>query len=79
MFDSFDSDRDGKIDATELGSALAHFQYAGLSNHPIFFSTNVLSLRVAPHILDMVIKKYGESSSRSSHFPWSHMNPSSHK
>lgn len=28
MFDSFDEDRDGRIDATELGRALAHYQYA---------------------------------------------------
>jgi Ca2+-binding EF-hand superfamily protein len=28
MFDSFDVDRDGRIDATELGRALAHYQYA---------------------------------------------------
>jgi hypothetical protein len=28
MFDSFDGDRDGWIDATELGRALAHYKYA---------------------------------------------------
>jgi hypothetical protein len=27
MFDSFDGDRDGRIDATELGRALNHYQY----------------------------------------------------
>jgi Ca2+-binding EF-hand superfamily protein len=27
MFDSFDTDHDGKIDAIELGSALAHYEY----------------------------------------------------
>ena len=32
MFDSFDRDRDGMIDATELSRALAHYQYA---NSPI--------------------------------------------
>jgi Ca2+-binding EF-hand superfamily protein len=31
MFDSFDRDRDGRIDATELGSALRHYQYANFS------------------------------------------------
>jgi Ca2+-binding EF-hand superfamily protein len=35
MFDSFDTDGDGKIDAIELGSALAHYQYAiTFSDHP---------------------------------------------
>ena len=27
MFESFDSDSDGKIDAYELGRALAHYEY----------------------------------------------------
>jgi len=42
MFDSFDGDRDGRIDATELSRALAHYQ-----------------LHVGPHVLDMIVKKYG--------------------
>ena len=36
MFDSFDEDRDGRIDANELGRALAHYQYAEFSNHLVF-------------------------------------------
>jgi Ca2+-binding EF-hand superfamily protein len=38
MFDSFDEDRDGRIDATELSRALAHYQYA---NSPITSSSFV--------------------------------------
>jgi Ca2+-binding EF-hand superfamily protein len=34
MFDSFDIDRDGRIDAAELGQALAHYKYA---NSPTFW------------------------------------------
>jgi Ca2+-binding EF-hand superfamily protein len=37
MFDSFDTDRNGRIDATELVNALEHYRYARLSNHLIFF------------------------------------------
>ena len=37
MFDSFDTDRDGRIDASELGNALTHYKYARLSNNLVFF------------------------------------------
>jgi hypothetical protein len=37
MFDSFDEDRDERIDAAELGRALKHYKYARISNHPVFF------------------------------------------
>jgi Ca2+-binding EF-hand superfamily protein len=37
MFDSFDVNRDGRIDTNELGRALAHYEYARLSSHPVFF------------------------------------------
>jgi hypothetical protein len=49
-----------------LGHALARFQYARLSNHPHLLSLtgSLLSLRVAPRILHMAVKKYGESSGR---------------
>jgi len=47
MFDSFDEDRDGRIDATELGRALAYYQ-----------------IRIPPHILDTLVKKYGIIPSR---------------
>jgi Ca2+-binding EF-hand superfamily protein len=36
MFDSFDGDRDGRIDTAELGLALANYGYARLSNDPVF-------------------------------------------
>ena len=37
MFDAFDQDRNGRISITELGRALAKYQYARLSNRPVFF------------------------------------------
>lgn len=37
MFDSFDIDRNGWIDAVELGRALAYYKFARLSNHSTFF------------------------------------------
>jgi Ca2+-binding EF-hand superfamily protein len=48
MFDSFDFDHNGTIDATELDSVMAHYR-----------------LNVSTHILDQIVMKYGESSSRS--------------
>lgn len=36
MFDSFDENRDGIINTTELGHALANYGYARLSNHSVF-------------------------------------------
>jgi Ca2+-binding EF-hand superfamily protein len=36
MFDSFDLDGNGRIDANELGRALAHYQYAEFSDHFVF-------------------------------------------
>ena len=36
MFDSFDADRDGMIDATELGRALEHYKYANLTTSSFF-------------------------------------------
>lgn len=75
MFDSFDRDRDGRIDATELGRALAHYQYANSSTLLTSFITSALPrIRVAPHILVMLVKKYGKSGSQSVTSPWSYMN-----
>lgn len=61
MFESFDTDRDGRIDATELGSALGHYRYARFPSHPDFFTNGALfSIHVPPHILDRVVKKYSD-------------------
>lgn len=61
MFESFDIDRNGKIDADELGRALAHYEYvAPLNLPPIHFLMLSNSLRVGPRVLDLLIKKYGE-------------------
>ena len=40
MFESFDIDRNGKIDADELGRALAHYEYV---RHLVF--TDLLLIR----------------------------------
>jgi EF-hand domain len=37
MFDSFDFDHSGTIDATELDSVMAHYRYARLSIRPVVF------------------------------------------
>jgi Ca2+-binding EF-hand superfamily protein len=65
MFTSFDGDRDGKIDASELGRALAHYKYASLPTF-WFFSLlrSSLSLEVGPPILNLLMNKYGESNGR---------------
>jgi hypothetical protein len=44
MFELFDADRDGRIDADELGRALAHYEYAG----SLTFQFSPLSLTVLP-------------------------------
>ena len=64
MFDSFDGDRDGRIDATELGRALEHYKYANLILQPLripSLTSALLSLRVGPHVLDKLVRKYGKS------------------
>ena len=43
MFDSFDRDRDGRIDATELGRAFAHYQYANSPTLLSFFTNRCSS------------------------------------
>ena len=61
MFESFDIDRNGKIDADELGRALAHYEYvAPLNLLPIRLLMLSNSLHVGPRVLDLLIKKYGE-------------------
>jgi Ca2+-binding EF-hand superfamily protein len=63
MFDSFDTDRNGKIDAGELGRALAYYQYVGSPTTLCSFTKRRSArLDVPSHILGMVIEKYGESS-----------------
>lgn len=37
MFDSFDTNGDGRIDAADFGRALAYYEYAKLSDHTVFF------------------------------------------
>jgi hypothetical protein len=75
MFESFDVDRNGKIDADELGRALAHYEYV----QSLDFSRSAFkwpfSLRVGPTILDLLVKKYGESSPLISRILGGHVSP----
>lgn len=61
MFESFDTNGDGRIDATELGRALGNYGYARLPNTPTSSLTSaLLSLHVPPNILNRVVKKYSD-------------------
>ena len=65
MFDSFDENRDGLINTTELGHALANYGYARLSNHVVFFTYGaLLSMHLSPYIVDTIMKKYNKAPSR---------------
>jgi len=68
VFDSFDIDRDGRIDAAELGQALAHYKYASSPNSLVLSrSRTSISLHVGQPILNMLVNKYGESDGRVTH------------
>ncbi len=62
MFESFDVDRDGKIDADELGRALAHYEcvHPLISTDPLLMEAIPFSFRVGLPVLDILVKKYGE-------------------
>lgn len=38
MFDAFDIRGEGRIDTADFGRALANYEYARLSYHPVFFN-----------------------------------------
>jgi hypothetical protein len=62
MFESFDTDDSGTIDANELSRALAHYKYGSSQIFRFSHSRLLLSLHVGPPILNMLVKKYGESN-----------------
>ena len=62
MFDSFDADNDGTIDASELSRALAHYKYSSSPTSSFSCSRVLLSLHVGAPILNTLVKKYGESN-----------------
>ena len=58
MFDSFDTDHDGRVGSTELGRALDHYRYDRLLPRLRSPTGTLLSTRVTPRILDMTMEKY---------------------
>ena len=70
MFDSFDIDRDDRMDAAELGQALAHYKYVNSDFSVLFRSPSSISLHVGQPILNLLVNKYGESDDRVTHVPW---------
>ena len=62
MFESFDIDHNGAIDADELGRALAHYEYVNplISVNLHLMEAILFSLRVGLPVLDLLVKKYGE-------------------
>ena len=63
MFDSFDTDHDGRIDAGELGRALGYYGYDTLFKYPIFFSLTgaLLSIQVNRVTLDKLVRKHSDA------------------